>query len=62
MRVVKQLVEPFHTMNHVVYMDNFYTSGPLIVYTYVSMTYIRSGYNENVSRWFPLRSKGCGIS
>ncbi|XP_064387842.1 piggyBac transposable element-derived protein 4-like [Halichondria panicea] len=32
MRVVKQLVEPFHTMNHVVYMDNFYTSGPLIVY------------------------------
>ena len=32
MRVVKQLVEPFHTMNHVVYMDKFYTSGPLIVY------------------------------
>ena len=29
-RVVNDLVEPFHGDCHVVYMDNFYTSGPLI--------------------------------
>ena len=29
-RVLKELVEPFYGEHHVVYMDNFYTSGPLI--------------------------------
>ena len=29
-RVVNDLVEPFYGESHVVYMDNFYTSGPLI--------------------------------
>ena len=29
-RVVKYLVGPFEGFNHVVYMDNFFTSGPLV--------------------------------
>ena len=30
MRVVSDLTSPFEGLNHVVYCDNFYTSGPLI--------------------------------
>ena len=30
MRVVSDLMSPFKGLNHVVYCDNFYTSGPLI--------------------------------
>ena len=30
MRVVSDLLAPFAKMNHVVYFDNFYTSGPLV--------------------------------
>ena len=29
-RVVKDLVGPFSGLNHVVYMDNYFTSGPLV--------------------------------
>ena len=29
-KVVKDLVSPFEDMNHVLYMDNFFTSGPLV--------------------------------
>ena len=29
-RVVKDLLAPFEGMNHVVYMDNFFTCGPLV--------------------------------
>ena len=29
-QVVKNLVGPFSGMNHVVYMDNYFTSGPLV--------------------------------
>lgn len=30
MRVVQDLLSPFSDLNHVVYMDNFFTSGPLV--------------------------------
>ena len=30
MRVVSDLLAPFAKMNHVVYFNNFYTSGPLV--------------------------------
>ena len=30
MRVVKDLVHPFVGLNHVIYCDNFYSSGPLV--------------------------------
>ena len=30
MRVVKQLLAPFPDLNHVVYADNYFTSGPLV--------------------------------
>ena len=30
MRVVKDLVRPFVGLNHVIYCDNFYSSGPLV--------------------------------
>ena len=29
-RVVKDLVSPFSGLNHVVYIDNYFTSGPLV--------------------------------
>ena len=29
-RVVKDLVEPFDGSNHVLYCDNYYSSGPLV--------------------------------
>ena len=29
-RVVQELLEPFEKLNHVVYLDNFFTSGPLV--------------------------------
>ena len=56
-RVVTDLVEPFKGANHVVYMDNYYTSGPLIETLEKDKLYVVGTIQQNASG-FPDTLKG----
>lgn len=56
-RVVKDLVEPYQNENRVVYMDNFYTSGPLIQSLAEKKTYVVGTIKQSASG-FPSELKG----
>ena len=51
-RVVKDLVGPFEGFNHVVYMDNFFTSGPLVQDLAENKIYV-AGTIRQTSKGFP---------
>ena len=60
MRVVQDLMTPFRGMNHVVYLDNFFTSGPLVdalakcgIYT--------AGTIQQKAKGFPELLKGLSV-
>ena len=57
MRVVKDLVAPFSDLNHVLYMDNFFTSGPLVEALAKQSIYVAGTIKQNASG-FPDGLKG----
>ena len=50
-RVVSDLVAPFIGMNHVVYRDNFFTSGPLVDMLLKDQIFFSWHYSEECSRF-----------
>ena len=56
-RVVKDLLSPFIDLNHVVYMDNFFTSGPLINELALEKIYV-VGTIKQRAQGFPASLKG----
>lgn len=56
-RVVMDLVTPFSDMNHVLYMDNFFTSGPLVDALAKNMIYV-AGTIQQRAAGFPDSLKG----
>ena len=56
-RVVKELVEPFNGLNHVVYCDNYYSSGPLVEELARDSIYFAGTIKESASG-FPDSLKG----
>ena len=60
-RVVNDLVEPFHGECHVVYMDNFYTSGPLIHELAKHKTYVVGTIKQSAAG-FPSELKGVKLA
>ena len=57
MRVVKDLVRPFVGLNHVIYCDNFYSSGPLVDLLAKDSIYL-AGTTKKCARGFPVSLKG----
>lgn len=57
MRVVQDLVRPFSDCNHVVYLDNYYTSGPLVD-ALLEMKVYTVGTIQQRARGFPSCLKG----
>ena len=55
-RVVSELVAPFSGMNHVLYCDNFFTSGPLIDMLYKESVYV-AGTIRRTAAGFPGQLK-----
>ena len=49
-RVVKDLVGPFSGFNHVVYMDNYFTSGPLVEELAQDKIYVAGNIKRTQSR------------
>ena len=60
-RVVKDLVGPFEGFNHVVYMDNFFTSGPLVEDLAKNKIYV-AGTARRTSKGFPKNQRGLKLS
>ena len=60
-RVVKDLVGPFEGFNHVVYMDNFFTSGPLVEDLAKNKIY-KAGTIRQTSKGFPENLRGLKLS
>ena len=59
-RVVKDLANPFEGMNHVLYMDNFFTSGPLVDELAALKIYV-VGTIQQRATGFPNSLKGIKI-
>ena len=57
MRVVKDLVRPFVGLNHVIYCDNFYSSGPLVDLLAKDSIFL-AGTIKKCARGFPVSLKG----
>ena len=60
-RVVTELVEPFKNSNHVVYLDNYYTSGPLIDTLAKDQIYV-VGTIQQRAKGFPVSLKGIKLA
>ena len=60
-RVVKDLVGPFEGFNHVVYMDNFFNSGPLVEDLAKNKIYV-AGTIRQTSKGFPENLRGLKLS
>ena len=57
LRVVKDLVRPFVGLNHVIYCDNFYSSGPLVDLLAKDSIFL-TGTVKKCARDFPVSLKG----
>ena len=57
LRVVKDLVRPFVGLNHVIYCDNFYSSGPLVDLLAKDSIFL-VGTIKKCARGFPVSLKG----
>ena len=56
-KVVMDLLEPFEHLNHVVYMDNFFTSGPLVDELAKHDIFV-AGTIQQTAQGFPSELKG----
>ena len=59
--VITELVEPFKNRNHVVYLDNYYTSGPLIDNLAKDKIYV-VGTIQQRAQGFPASLKGLKLA
>ena len=59
-QVLKDLVGPFSVSNHVVYMDNFFTSGPLVEELAQDKIYVTSTIKQRAG--FPESLKDLKLS
>ena len=60
-RVVKDLVEPFDGSNHVLYCDNYYSSGPLVEELARKKIYFAGTIRKN-AKGFPESLKSVKLS